>query len=104
MISVGIHQGSLLFIIVLKALSRHFRTGLPWELLHSHYVSRKREGVQMESMESSSIRLNISKAKVMMSSVVDSLPMSRKDVWLCAVCKKGVAGNTILCTVCSDWV
>ena len=36
-VGVGIHQGSvlspLLFIIVLEALSREFRTGCPWELL-----------------------------------------------------------------------
>ena len=37
-VKVGVHQGSvqspLLFIIVLEALSRKFRTGLPWELLY----------------------------------------------------------------------
>lgn len=35
-VTVGVHQGSvlspLLFIIVLEALSREFRTGTPWEL------------------------------------------------------------------------
>ena len=38
-INVGVHQGSvlspLLFIIVLEALSREFRTGCPWELLYT---------------------------------------------------------------------
>ena len=38
-VTVGVHQGSalspLLFIIVLEALSREFRTGLPWELLYA---------------------------------------------------------------------
>ena len=37
-VGVGVHQGSnlspLLFIIVLEALSREFRTGCPWELLY----------------------------------------------------------------------
>ena len=36
---VGVHQGSvlstLLFILVLEALSRQFRTGVPWELLYA---------------------------------------------------------------------
>ena len=36
-VGVRVHQGSvlspLLFIIVLEALSRDFRVGLPWELL-----------------------------------------------------------------------
>ena len=37
-VKVGIHQGSVLslwlFIIVLEALSREFRSGLPWEMLY----------------------------------------------------------------------
>ena len=36
---VGVHQGSvlspLLFIIVLEALSKKFRIGLPWELFYA---------------------------------------------------------------------
>ena len=38
-VNVGVHQGSiaspLLFLIVLEALSREFRTGCPWELLYA---------------------------------------------------------------------
>ena len=38
-VNVGVHQDSvislLLFIIVLEALSREFRTGCPWELLYA---------------------------------------------------------------------
>ena len=38
-VKVGVHQGSvlspLLFIIVLEALSREFRTSSPWELLYA---------------------------------------------------------------------
>ena len=38
-VKVGVHQGSvfshLLFIIVMEALSREFRTGCPWELLYA---------------------------------------------------------------------
>ena len=38
-VSVCVHQGSvlspLLFIIVMEALSREFRTGCPWELLYA---------------------------------------------------------------------
>ena len=38
-VKVGVHQGSvlspLLFILVLEALSREFRTGVPWELLYA---------------------------------------------------------------------
>ena len=38
-VKVGVHQGSvlspLLFIIVLEALSKKFRIGLPWELFYA---------------------------------------------------------------------
>ena len=38
-VKVGVHQGSvlspLLFIIVLEALSRAFRSGVPWEDLYA---------------------------------------------------------------------
>ena len=38
-VGVGVHQGSvlipLLFILVLEALSRQFRTGVPWDLLYA---------------------------------------------------------------------
>ena len=41
-VKVGVHQGSvlspLLFIIVLEALSREFRTSSPWELLYADYL------------------------------------------------------------------
>ena len=38
-VKVGVHQGSvlspLLFIIILEALSRKFRIGLPWKLFYA---------------------------------------------------------------------
>ena len=38
-VGVGVHQGSvlspLLFILVLEALSREFRSSVPWELLYA---------------------------------------------------------------------
>ena len=40
---VGAHQGSvlspLLFVIVMKGLSREFRYGCPWELLHGNNLT-----------------------------------------------------------------
>ena len=49
-VGVGVHQGSvlspLLFIIVLEALSREFRTGSPWELLYADDLM-----ISAESME-----------------------------------------------------
>jgi len=38
-VKVGMHQGSalssLLFVILMEAISREFRVALPWELLYS---------------------------------------------------------------------
>ena len=49
-VGVGVHQGSvlspLLFIIVLEALPREFRTGCPWELLYADDLM-----ISAESME-----------------------------------------------------
>ena len=61
-VKVGVHQGSvlssLLFIIVLEALSREFRTGVPWEDL---YVVR-RLLTWKEAMEKKGLRV---KTKIM---------------------------------------
>ena len=54
-IGVGVHQGPvlspLLFIIVLEALSREFRTGCPWELLYADDLM-----ISAESMEELLVR------------------------------------------------
>ena len=53
----GVHQGSvlspLLFIIVLEALSREFRTGCPWELLYADdlMIRTAGEGADMEDRD-----------------------------------------------------
>ena len=54
-VEVGVHQGSvlspLLFVIVLKALSREFRTGTPWKLLYADDLvisAETEEGLKMK--------------------------------------------------------
>ena len=46
-VKVGVHQGSvlspLLFIIVLEALSREFRSGVPWEDLYAVIIAESLE-------------------------------------------------------------
>ena len=77
-VKVGVHQGSvlspLLFIIVLEALSREFRTGLPWELLYADDLVLMADSIEeleilferwKSGMEQKGLRVNSGKTKVM---------------------------------------
>ena len=72
------HQGSvlslLLFIIVLEALSRMFREGLPYELLYADDLVLMADSMEeltvklekwKESLETKGLRVNLSKTNVM---------------------------------------
>ena len=115
-VKVGVHQGSvlspLLFIIVLEALSREFREGLPMELLYMDDLVLIAETKELllekvrkwkEGMEKKGLRVNAGKTKIMwcrlsMSQAEDSGEHS------CGVCRKGVGDNSILCVECLRWV
>ena len=62
-VGVGVHQGSvlspLLFIIVLEALSREFRTGCLWELLYADDLM-----ISAESMEELLVKVQTWKTEV----------------------------------------
>ena len=81
-VGVGVHQGSvlspLLFIIVLEALSRDFRVGVPWKLLFADDLviiatsleeCIDRVKAWKEAMESKVIRVNMGKTKFMASGI-----------------------------------
>ena len=57
-VGVGVHQGSvlspLLFILVLEALLRQFRTGVPWEFLYADDLA-----VIADSLEERIARLKV---------------------------------------------
>ena len=115
-VGVGVHQGSvlspLLFIIVLEALSRDFRVGVPWELLFAddlviitdsleECVARVK--VWKEGMEKKGLHVNMKKTMFMASGLeLDVLKDSGK--YPCAVCRTGVGLASILCSVCKRWV
>ena len=115
-VGVGVHQGSvlspLLFILVLEALSREFRTGVPWELLYAddlviiadsleECISKLK--VWKTGMESKGLRVNMKKTKFMVSGLgLDVLKDSGKHP--CAVCRSGVGDNSIQCSQCRFWV
>ena len=77
-IQLGVHQGSvlgpLLFIIVLEALSKEFRTGCLWELLYgddlvivAHTMDKLlyKLGLRKKHLEAKGLRVNMENTKIM---------------------------------------
>ena len=104
-VRVGVHQGSvlspLLFIIVLEALSREFREGLPMELLYADdlVLMADSEELLMEKlrkwktgMEAKGLRVNAGKTKVMQCRV-SRFQSEDSGEHPCGVCRKGVGNN-----------
>ena len=93
-----------LFIIVLEALSREFREGLPMKLLYgddlvlmakSEELLRKWEN----GMEAKGLRVNAGETKVMQCRV-NRFQSEDSGEYPCGVCRKGVASNSIRCVEC----
>ena len=115
-VGVGVHQGSvlspLLFIIVLEALSREFRTGCPWELLSDDLMISAESMEELlakvqtwkTEMEKMGLRVNMGKTKIMESGInLDVLKKSGN--YPCGVCQSGVgSSNAIFCSGCKHWV
>ena len=81
-VKVSVHQGSvlsqLLFIIVLEALSREFRSGVPWEDLYADDLVIIAESLEecvrrlltwKEAMEKKGLRVNAGKTKIIICSM-----------------------------------
>ena len=97
-VKVGVHQGSvlspLLFIIVLEALSREFRSGVPWEDLYADDLVIIAESLEecvrrlltwKEAMEKKGLRVNAGKTKILICGTgLDLLQSSGQ--FPCAVC------------------
>ena len=115
-VKVRVHQGSvlspLLFIIVLEALSREFRAGVPWEDLYADDLviiadsleeCVRRLLIWKEAMEKKGLRVNAGKTKVMICGTGLDLLQSSGE-YPCAVCRAGVGNNSIYCNGCKLWV
>jgi hypothetical protein len=102
-VRVGVHQGSvlspLLFVMVMEALSRDCREGLPFELLYADdlvLMAESREGLAgklgawKKSLEAKGLRVNISKTKIMkcQAGIEHHMADSAKDP--CGVCGRRV--------------
>ena len=115
-VKVGVHQGSvlspLLFLIVLKALSREFCTGAPWELLYADdqvIIDETEDELRMKlikwktNLEAKGLRVNMRKTKTMVTGVyLQTLKDSGK--YPCSVNRKFVGSNSIYCNACLYWV
>ena len=115
-VKFGVHQGSvhsrLLFIIMLEALSREIRCGVPWEHLYADDLIVIDESLEecvrrfliwKEAMEEKGLRVNAGKTKIMICGMGLDLLQSSGE-FPCAVCRTGVGSNSIFCKGCKHWV
>ena len=115
-VRVGVHQGSvlspLLFIIVLEALSKKFRKGLPYELLYADDLVLIAESEELlvekierwrKGLETGGLRVNFGKTKIMRCEI-GAGQVKSSGKYPCGVCKKGVGRNSILCSMCKKWI
>ena len=96
-----------------RALSREFRTGCPWELLYADDLMISAKSIEEllvkvqtweTEMEKKGLRVNMGKTKIMESGInLDVLKKSGK--YPCGVCQSGVgSSNAIFCGGCKRWV
>ncbi|KAI8481620.1 hypothetical protein Bbelb_406210 [Branchiostoma belcheri] len=116
-VRVGVHQGSvlspLLFIIVMEALSRGFRTGCPWEMLYADDLGLAAETLMLlaerfcpwqNNLSSHGLRVNTGKTMVVHCKYSDTRPVKETGKFPCGVCRKGVGENSIFCPHCQHWI
>ena len=119
-VRVGVHQGSVLsprsklslFIIVLEALSKKFRKGLPYELLYADDLVLIAESEELlvekierwrKGLEAGGFRINFGKTKVMRCEI-GAGQVKSSGKYPCGVCKKGRGRNSVLCSKCKKWI
>ena len=103
----------ILFIILMEALSREFRTGCPWELLHAGdlvIVAESLDELKVRlknsnaGLEDKELKVNVGKTEVLCCRYDVSKSKIAFIKFPCCVCKKGVGANSILCLSCLNSV
>ena len=96
---VNFEQGNAGWVTVLKVLSREFRVGCPWEMLHADDLVilaetfERKMAVWKNGLESKGLDVNMGKTEVMISGR-DLHSLQTSDKYPCAVCRKGVWKNS----------
>ena len=114
-VGVGVHQGSvilsLIFAIVVDAVTEQARKGLLNEILYADDLVLMRENLEdlrerfqwwRGALESKGMKTNIRKTKIMVSGAEGETVRSKVDP--CGICGKRVMSNAVLCTVCKKWI
>jgi hypothetical protein len=115
-VKVGLHQGSvlspLLFVIVIEAVTRGIREGLPWEILYAddlvlmatteEELKRKIQNWKT-SMANKGLKVNPGKTKEMIGGDGQGV-QEESGKWPCGVCHNGVGRNSIRCNKCQKWI
>ena len=108
-VKVGVHQrsvlNSLLFILVLEAISREFHIGVPWDLLYADDLFIIANSIEeliarfnawKDAIEEKGLKVNIPKTVFMISGTgLDNLKDSSS--YPCSVSRKGVGTNSTNC-------
>ena len=112
---IGLHQGSvlrpLLFAAVMDVVSSESRNGLPSESYADDLVLMvptleqlgRRVAEWRASLLHKGLKVNAGKSKVMVGSSGGKMTVN-SGKWPLGVCRKGVQGNSVQCTVCKKWV
>ena len=97
-IKVGVHQGaalsSLLFTIVMEALSRESRVGCPCKLLYADDLVLMAEDLKekltiwKDNIEAKGLRVNVIKTKLVCNKHNSSVKLDAVN-WPCSICHKG---------------
>ena len=113
MVQVGVHQGSellpLLFAIAVNEISEDAREGLMNKILYADDLVLMSESMEnlkekflkwKEAFESKGLKVNLKKAKVMVSGSKGEVIKSQVEP--CAECGKRVMENLVMCTKCGE--
>ena len=108
-VQVGIHQDFIvspfLLINVIEILSLYLRTGSPWELRYADDLViiaetpdelLQRFRVWKTNLQAKGLRVNIGKAKIMVSAH-NALKPVEASKFSYGVCNKGVGSNSVKC-------